>query len=122
MPRSPGRTRAPAGSSRSRRRSPGRTRAPAGSGLRIVRRCPLAPPSVRRTRTPAGSGLRIVRLRPAPAVDVQKIATGATVDPVAPSIFSGWTTNANSYTPAAASSSSRIRSTRWMPLTTSIIW
>src|SRR5262249_9508124 len=54
--------------------------------------------------------------------DCQRIAIGATVDPVAPCSLSGCMTNANSCTRFAASSSSFMFSSRWMPCTTSIIW
>jgi hypothetical protein len=51
-----------------------------------------------------------------------RIATGATVEPVPPWILSGCITNANSWAPLAASSSSFRFSSRWMPCTTSMIW
>jgi hypothetical protein len=51
-------------------------------------------------------------------VATYRTAIGDTVEPLAPCSFSGWSMNANSNAPFAASSSSLRFSRKWMPLTT----
>src|SRR4029434_10713644 len=57
-----------------------------------------------------------------PAATRHRIAPASTVEPVPPWILSGCITNANSWAPLAASSSSFRFSSKWIPCTTSMIW
>ena len=83
------------------------------------------PPSVQLLNEPGALEPRLERTRASESLRIscsQRIAIGATVEPVAPFSFSGCITKANSYTRFDARSSSFRFSSRWIPLTASMIW